>query len=145
MRIRLMAVGRLKRGPERDLVERYLTRAKPLARGLGVSDVDETEMSDPAPESLAAISGDVIALDERGDDVTSAELAELLEAARNEARDVAFLIGGPDGLGDAVLAAAHRRIRFGACTWPHDLVRAMAAEQIYRALSILARHPYHRP
>lgn len=96
---------------------------------------------------LAAVSpgGVLVALDEHGRDLGSAGLAERLGAWRDQGRrSVAFLIGGADGLAEAALAAAELRLAFGRQTWPHRLVRVMLAEQLYRATSILAGHPYHR-
>jgi 23S rRNA (pseudouridine1915-N3)-methyltransferase len=87
----------------------------------------------------------VVALDERGRDHSSGELAERLAMWRDQGRrSAAFLIGGPDGLAEAALAAADLRFAFGRQTWPHRLVRVMLAEQLYRATTILAGHPYHR-
>jgi 23S rRNA (pseudouridine1915-N3)-methyltransferase len=87
----------------------------------------------------------VVALDERGRDLTSDELALQLGAWRDGGRrTVAFLIGGPDGLAESILRAAELRLAFGRMTWPHRLVRVMLAEQLYRAHAILAGHPYHR-
>jgi 23S rRNA (pseudouridine1915-N3)-methyltransferase len=88
----------------------------------------------------------LVALDERGRDLASAEFAQGLGAWRDQGRRAtAFLIGGPDGLADRALAAADLRLAFGRQTWPHRLVRVMLAEQLYRATTILAGHPYHRP
>ena len=85
-----------------------------------------------------------LALDERGKDLTSEDFAGVLARYRDEARDVAFVIGGPDGLDPGFLAGADRRLRFGAMTLPHQLVRVLLAEQLYRATTILTGHPYHR-
>ncbi len=86
-----------------------------------------------------------IALDERGRELTSAALAQWLERCTGEGRDLAFLIGGPDGLAPAILQKAELRLRLSAFTLPHGLARVLLAEQLYRAASILAGHPYHRP
>jgi 23S rRNA (pseudouridine1915-N3)-methyltransferase len=87
----------------------------------------------------------VVALDERGRDLASDDLALQLGTWRDGGRrTVAFLIGGPDGLAESILGAAELRLAFGRMTWPHRLVRVMLAEQLYRAHSILAGHPYHR-
>ncbi len=86
----------------------------------------------------------LIALDERGKSFASNEFAKLLAGKRDQARDVAFVIGGPDGLAPNLRASAQWNTSFGQQTWPHMLVRVMLAEQIYRAFSILAGHPYHR-
>jgi 23S rRNA (pseudouridine1915-N3)-methyltransferase len=105
----------------------------------------------PAAEAelllAAAPAGAAVgALDERGRDLPSADLAHRLGRWRDEGRRAAaFLIGGPDGLAEPALAAAELRLAFGRQTWPHRLVRVMLAEQLYRATTILAGHPYHRP
>jgi 23S rRNA (pseudouridine1915-N3)-methyltransferase len=85
-----------------------------------------------------------IALDERGSELTTAALAQWLERKMREGRDLAFLIGGPDGLSPAVLKEADLRLRLSAFTLPHALARVVLAEQLYRAVSILGHHPYHR-
>lgn len=86
----------------------------------------------------------IVALDERGRDLSTAVLAQKLDAWRQDARDVAFLVGGPDGLDDSLKAQAHERIRLSSLTLPHPMVRVLLAEQLYRAWSINAGHPYHR-
>ena len=159
MRLRIAAVGRLKAGPERDLVERYLDRAAKSGRALGFTRIDVREIV----ESRAARSEDrraeeagkllqeigetaaVVALDETGRSIGSAEFAAFVAARRDAgAQDLAFVIGGPDGHGAAIGARADLVIAFGRMTWPHQLVRLMLAEQIYRVVTILAGHPYHR-
>jgi 23S rRNA (pseudouridine1915-N3)-methyltransferase len=158
MRLTLIAVGRLKRGPERDLVARYHERAVKAGRSVGFRAVDLVEVSEsPArdtarrmtEESIAIASvipdgAAVVILDERGDSLDSAGFTKALQRWRDEARDVAFVIGGPDGLAEALRDRAERRLAFGAATWPHQLVRVMLLEQIYRAVTILSGHPYHR-
>ncbi|MBV5264722.1 23S rRNA (pseudouridine(1915)-N(3))-methyltransferase RlmH [Pinisolibacter aquiterrae] len=158
MRVTIAAVGRMKAGPERELLDRYLDRAAKQGRVLGVTRVEVREI----PESRAARAEDrkaeeaeallagvadtawVIVLDETGTTRTSQAFADDLAARLAEARDWAILIGGADGHGPAVLARADLRLAFGAMTWPHQIVRILAAEQIYRATTILAGHPYHR-
>ncbi len=159
MRVLLICVGRLKAGPERDLFDRYFTRAKGVARSVGVADVELRELAesrarrpeDRREEEAAAILAAVgprdwlIALDERGASPTSEAWAADLGKARDSAASAyVVVIGGPDGLSDALRARARSVIGFGAMTWPHQLVRVMAGEQLYRALSILSGHPYHR-
>jgi len=159
MRVLIGAVGRLKPGPERTLAEDYLDRAEKLGRKTGIASVRTIEVAeslalsaelrraDEAHRLIAALPAGAaaIALDERGDDLTSADLAELIgRHADRGASDLAFLIGGPDGHGEQVGGRAERSIRFGRPTWPHRLVRAMLAEQIYRSVTILVNHPYHR-
>lgn len=159
MRITLICIGRLKSGPERELFERYFTRMKSMARSVGVADVEIREIDesrarrpeDRREEEAAAILGTLdprdmlVLLDERGASLTSPEWGADIAAVRDAAhRAYVVAIGGPDGLSPSLRAKARRVIGFGAMTWPHQLVRVMAAEQLYRALSILAGHPYHR-
>jgi 23S rRNA (pseudouridine1915-N3)-methyltransferase len=160
MRIAIHAVGRLKTGPERDLAARYLDRADKAGRAIGIGgvsvrEVPESRAAQPQArkdEEAAALLADLphgallIALDERGDLPTSERFAEMLGEARDHGTPTAILlIGGPDGHGAAVLSRAGHRISFGRLTWPHQLVRILAAEQVYRAVTILSGHPYHRP
>ena len=159
MRLLLVCVGRSKAGPERDLAARYIERAAAAGRAIGFSGVELRE----AAESRAARPDDrkreearalavrlppratVIALDETGKEMTSLGLAAKLGHARDDAiADTAFVIGGPDGLDPAFLETASLTLCFGKMTWPHQLARVMAAEQIYRAITILSGHPYHR-
>jgi len=159
MRLTLIGVGRLKAGPERELFERYFKRAADLARGLGVGAVECREID----ESRARRAEDRVAeearliraavpkgawltlLDERGAALTSRQWAEEIGRARDGAVPAyAVAIGGPDGLDPTLRGEARSILSFGAMTWPHQLVRSMTAEQLYRALSILAGHPYHR-
>jgi 23S rRNA (pseudouridine1915-N3)-methyltransferase len=141
------------------LFERYFTRMKGMARSVGVSDValreiDESRARRPddrREEEAAAIlkavepSCALIALDERGISPSSREWATDIAKARDAAKSAYVLvIGGPDGLSPSVRERAEKVISFGAMTWPHQLVRAMAGEQLYRALSILSGRPYHR-
>ncbi len=155
--VSLVCVGRLKVGPERELAARYLDRARAAGRGMGLAvashEIDESRARRPAERRVeeavavrAAIGPDteLIALDETGDAIGSEAFAALLERARSGGRDLALVVGGPDGLDPALRGAASRRIAFGAMTWPHQLVRIMASEQVYRAITILAGHPYHR-
>lgn len=159
MRILLIAVGRLGKGEERLLTGRYLERTRPLARNAGVSGVDVVEVPEAraasrearlAQEARALLEripegAVVVALDERGHSETSENFAEdLRKAGETGVRDVVFLIGGPDGLDETVRRRADRLLAFGRQTMPHQLVRALLAEQIYRALTIIAGHPYHR-
>jgi 23S rRNA (pseudouridine1915-N3)-methyltransferase len=159
VRITLICVGRLKSGPERELFERYYARLKAMARSAGVTDVELREIDESRarrPEdrreeeasSLGKALGarDVlVALDERGESPSSEAWAADIARAR-DAGSAAYVvvIGGPDGLSASLRAKAFKVISFGAMTWPHQLVRVMAGEQLYRALSILSGHPYHR-
>lgn len=158
LRVTLACVGRLKAGPERSLAERYVARAGAAGRGIGLGfemrEVAESRARRPedrkaeeaaAIRVLIAADAVMIALDETGDPLDSAAFARRLGAIRDAgAPSLGLLIGGADGLDPALRRAATATIAFGAMTWPHQLVRIMAAEQIYRAVTILAGHPYHR-
>lgn len=151
MRILLAAVGRAKAGPERALFEHYAGR---LTWPLTLREVEEKRplavaerMAREADLLLAAVppGAVVVALDERGRQLSSPDLAARIAGWRDAGQaDLAFLIGGADGHGEAVRRRADLLLGFGAMTWPHMLVRGMLAEQLYRAQSILAGHPYHR-
>lgn len=153
MRLQITGVGRLKDGPERELADDYLARAQPLARQLGFRGPDEQEVASGGgleAESARLIAripdgARVLRLDEAGENLTSTELARRLAAWRDEGqRDLVFLIGGAEGYSADVRRTAPMTLAFGAQTWPHRLVRAMLAEQVYRALTILAGTPYHK-
>jgi len=158
MRIAIAAVGRMKAGPERELVARYLDRAaaggKPLAlTGFEVAELAESRAAAPAARKAeearglraALPEGVVIALDERGRSIGSEDFAARLARWRDEGRPAAgFLIGGADGLDPELVRAADLALSFSPMVWPHQLVRIMLAEQLYRATTILSGHPYHR-
>ncbi|MFQ5563644.1 MAG: 23S rRNA (pseudouridine(1915)-N(3))-methyltransferase RlmH [Parvularculaceae bacterium] len=159
MRLVIAAVGRLKKGPEASLVEEYAKRIRAAGRKLGFSKFEICEVEAPrglegkalkAREGallLAAAPADasLVALDEHGDSLSSFEFASMLAKWRDAgASSAVFLIGGADGHGEEVFEAAHARLAFGSATWPHMLVRAMLCEQLYRAITILSGHPYHR-
>ncbi|HUF88084.1 MAG TPA: 23S rRNA (pseudouridine(1915)-N(3))-methyltransferase RlmH [Thermohalobaculum sp.] len=155
MNVLIATVGRLKPGPERALVDDYLGRAGQAGRRLGlgpfaVSEIDERRARDPAAQSarlIEAIPADAhaIALDARGEALTSEALAALLARLRDDGRPAAaFLIGGADGHHASLRARADRLVSLGPMVWPHMLARVMLAEQLYRAVSILAGTPYHR-
>ena len=158
MNITIAAVGRLKNGPERALMERYIDRAQSAGRRQGLSLSLREYAEGPAAtagqrrdrEAAAILNGTprgarLLALDETGRNLTSREFAEILRGWRDGGTaDLVVAIGGPDGHGKAVLDRAADRVAFGAMTWPHQLVRPMLAEQLYRAVTILAGHPYHR-
>lgn len=159
MRLIVAAVGRLKRGPERDLAERYRDRAAKAGRavglrGLEVVEVIESRARDVArratEESIALAQlipeGAIrVVLDERGENLDSASFTGVLRAWRDAGRPAAvFIIGGADGLAPSLREEADLRLAFGAATWPHQIVRVMLLEQIYRAVTILSGHPYHR-
>ena len=159
MDVVIEAVGRLKAGPERELCERYLDRARKSGRSLGLRGFSVEELA----ESRAGRAKDRIAEEERalltgirqGDrvvclsidgDLTDSDAfaAALSKAAEAAVSRTLFVIGGPDGLGDGLRARADRAISFGRLTWPHQLARVLLAEQLYRATTILSGHPYHR-
>ena len=145
MAVTVHAVGRLKRGPETELVERYTKRLKRLKTT--VRELPERASKDQECDALLAsipASAFVLALDEHGEDLPSVKFARLLGDQLDRGRDLAFIIGGADGLSDAVKQRADVLLRFGRMTWPHQIVRGLLFEQIYRAETILLGHPYHR-
>lgn len=159
MRVIVIAVGRLKQGPERELAESYRKRAQAIGRALGMRDIEIVEIRESraqdverrrAEESIAIANviperGIIVVLDERGESLDSGTLAASLQQWRAEDRPaVCFIIGGADGLAPSLRERATRSLAFGTATWPHQLVRIMLLEQIYRAASMLAGHPYHR-
>lgn len=151
MRLTLIAVGRSKKGPEHELFASYIKRLRP---SLEVIEVEEKRRLSDA--ELVAKEGElilskvpdgahVVALDERGKPMTSRAFASFMANQEDSGtRDMVFVIGGANGLAEDVCARANRLLGFGPQTWPHMLVRGMLAEQIYRAQSIQAGHPYHR-
>ena len=145
MSVTVYAVGKLKRGPETELVTRYQTRLKRLKTTLREFPERESKAREGV-DLLAALPGSsfVIALDERGEDMASPDFARLLGERLDQGQNLSFIIGGADGLSDDVRERADRLIRFGRLTWPHQLVRGLLLEQIYRAETILLGHPYHR-
>ena len=153
MKIAIVAIGRLARSPETELVKLYLERATAAGRSLGLGPVEVVEVESRKPgkaaeaEALRPYLTDshVIACDERGKARASRAFAEEVAALRDRGvRRLVFLIGGADGLDPALVATAQGTLAFGPQTWPHALARAMLCEQIYRAVSILAGSPYHR-
>lgn len=158
MNVTIAAVGRLKAGPERTLLERYLDRAEKAGRRLGLSfavrEFPESRAgSAPARKAeeaavlLAALpaGATLIALDETGTGLDSRTFATRIGKWRDAGTgDLVLAIGGPDGHGEALLGKAALRLAFGGMTWPHQLVRLMLAEQLYRVVTILSGHPYHR-
>jgi 23S rRNA (pseudouridine1915-N3)-methyltransferase len=159
MKIGLVAVGRMKSGPERDLADRYAERFSASGRALGLDGVVITELPEsPARASherkqregeaiLGAIPADsvIICLDERGKSITSEAFAARIADWRDGGRKhLHVVIGGADGLDEAVRGKAALTLSFGQMTMPHQLVRVLALEQLYRAATILSGHPYHR-
>jgi 23S rRNA (pseudouridine1915-N3)-methyltransferase len=159
MRLLVIAIGRLKQGPERELAERYRERFDDIGRKLGfrsleIHEIPESRARDAGSritEEAAAISAamppksTLVALDERGDNIDSSAFARHLGRWRDDqVANTIFTIGGADGLSPELRRMAQLRMAFGSATWPHQMVRVMLLEQIYRAATILAGHPYHR-
>jgi 23S rRNA (pseudouridine1915-N3)-methyltransferase len=136
MRLHILARGRIGRGPEAELVERYARRLKALA---------VTELGEAAAWPAPPPGSRTIVMDERGRDLSSPEVADVLGRWRDEGvREVRLLLGAADGHAPAVREGADLLWALGRATWPHLLARAMLAEQLYRAMTILEGHPYHR-
>jgi 23S rRNA (pseudouridine1915-N3)-methyltransferase len=158
MRIVVAAVGRLKRGPEQELSERYRDRAVKSGRGIGLRSLDIIEIAESRArdaqrrmleESIALANvipkgAATVLLDPEGEALDSGSFVKRLRGWNDGGRDVAFVIGGADGLAPTLSEQADLHLAFGALTWPHQMVRIMLLEQIYRATTILAGHPYHR-
>ena len=155
MRLNVCAVGRLRAGPERDLADDYMLRFDRTGRPLGLGPITEHEVEDKKNLGMAAEavlleraipSGALLAtLDERGRVMSSPDFAEQLARWRDAGRqDVAFVIGGADGIAPVLRDRAEFSLSFGKMVWPHMLVRVMLAEQLYRAATILGGGPYHR-
>ena len=159
MRIVVVAVGRLKQGPERELAERFRKRAADAGRGVGLNSFDIVEIKESrAGDTARRMLEESIAIanviperavtvirGERGESLSSGAFAGRLQGWRTQDKPaVVFIIGAADGLAPSLREKASLAIAFGAATWPHQLVRIMLLEQIYRAVTILAGHPYHR-
>ncbi|MBI4724933.1 MAG: 23S rRNA (pseudouridine(1915)-N(3))-methyltransferase RlmH [Rhodomicrobium sp.] len=157
MKISILAVGRLKSGAEQAQFNRYFDLFNAAARNLKLPPVAVVEAGEgrgasaaerkeaEARELLAKLGGTrLVALDEQGQMLTSYEFTAMISRLRDEALDVAFAIGGPDGHGDTLKQAAHFQLSLGRMTLPHGLVRIVLAEQLYRAVTIMQGHPYHR-
>jgi 23S rRNA (pseudouridine1915-N3)-methyltransferase len=159
MRLVVAAIGRLKDGPERELAERYRKRAEQTGRRIGFRDTEVVEIRESRAqevdkrmieESIALTNlipdkAITVILDQRGESLDSVTLADRLGRWRDDGRSATvFVIGGDDGLAPALRDKASLKLAFGSATWPHQLVRVMLLEQIYRAISILSGHPYHR-
>ena len=153
------AVGRLKAGPERELAARYLERAQSACRAVGIAGVEVREFDESRArtaierkaaegETIAALvskGGCIFLLDERGKSISSEDFAREIAGLRDAAAgDCVIAIGGPDGASESLRESAAKVLSFGAMTWPHQLARVMALEQVYRAITILSGHPYHR-
>ncbi|AUJ65078.1 23S rRNA (pseudouridine(1915)-N(3))-methyltransferase RlmH [Aestuarium zhoushanense] len=155
MRVHIVAVGRLRAGPERDLIDDYLTRFDRTGRALALGPANVIEVEDKKNAGMGAEAallekaipnGALICImDERGKVMTSPDFADQLGGWRDQGRqDIAFVIGGADGLDPAFRAKADAALSVGKMVWPHMLVRVMLSEQLYRAASILSGSPYHR-
>jgi 23S rRNA (pseudouridine1915-N3)-methyltransferase len=159
VRLIVIAVGRLKQGPERELAERYRKRFDDIGRKLGfrgleIHEIAESRARDAAAriaEEAAAITSSIpensvlVTLDERGENIDSVGLARHLGRFRDQSvASTVFVIGGADGLSPELRRRERLRIAFGTATWPHQMVRVMLFEQLYRAATILSGHPYHR-
>jgi 23S rRNA (pseudouridine1915-N3)-methyltransferase len=159
MRILIAAVGRLKQGPERELADRYRKRAADFGRKVGLQAFDIVEIKESRADNLErrmfeesiAIANVVpdravtVILDERGPTMNSASFASRLQAWRAQDKPaLVFILGGADGLAPSLREKADLALAFGAFTWPHQLVRIMLLEQLYRSVTILGGHPYHR-
>jgi len=159
MRVIVLAIGRLKAGPETELCERYRKRAAQAGRQLGFRDIELIEIRESRADNadkrqleeaialanLIPESAVTVLLDETGENVGSVALAEKIRLCRDEGQPaLVFIIGGPDGVAKTLQEKAQLTISFGAATWPHQMVRIMLLEQIYRAVTILGGHPYHR-
>jgi len=148
MKIRIIAVGRQKSSPMKDLCDEYLKR---MNWAVNLKEIEAPKGSTSAQEALLILKelvkpGLVVALDERGETLTSPEFAKRMGSWQNQApgNEITFLIGGADGFDNEVRKKAKFLMSFGKQTWPHMLVRVMLLEQIYRAQQITAGHPYHR-
>jgi 23S rRNA (pseudouridine1915-N3)-methyltransferase len=146
MKVRLVAVGKLKKSPLLDLCDEYVKR---MNWSVSVKEIDAPKASTSAIEAPLILkqipdNGVVIALDERGETLTSPAFAKKIEGWQRQTSELVFLIGGADGFADDVRKRATFLMSFGKQTWPHMLVRVMLLEQIYRAQQIIAGHPYHR-
>lgn len=159
MRLTILSVGRLKRGAEHDLFQHYVQRVSGAGQALAIEPLKAIEVAqsrrssaaerrqreDPVLLAKLDPGARLVALEEKGKSLNSAEFAALIGKWREEGvGEIAFALGGPDGLGDEVRQRASMRLALGPMTLPHGLARIVLAEQIYRALTILAGHPYHR-
>jgi 23S rRNA (pseudouridine1915-N3)-methyltransferase len=155
MKVHIIAVGRLRAGPEAALIDDYTTRFNRTGRALGLGPLTLSEVEDKKGGGMKAEAAlleralpkgtVIVTMDERGKLLSSPDFADKLAVWRDAGRsDVAFVIGGADGIDPALRAQADFSVSLGKMVWPHMLVRAMLTEQLYRAASILAGSPYHR-
>jgi 23S rRNA (pseudouridine1915-N3)-methyltransferase len=159
VRVGIIAVGRMKQGPERELVSRYLERAVASGKALGLTGFSVSELPESRAGSAASRKAEearalhellpshrtLVALDEHGRIMGSEDFANRLGRWRDDGKQsVSFVVGGADGLDPDFVKSADLTLSFSPLTWPHQLVRIMLAEQLYRATTILSGHPYHR-
>jgi 23S rRNA (pseudouridine1915-N3)-methyltransferase len=160
MQLSLHCVGKLKSAAEKDLAADYLERTNQLSRragfhGLAIHEILESRSSLSAErmaDEAARLAGGIhagamlVVFDGRGQSLSTEAFTTLIKQQADSGTPVmAFAIGGPDGHGDAIRQRAQKSVALGAMTWPHRLVRVMVLEQIYRAVTIMVKHPYHRP
>ncbi len=144
MKFHILAIGHLKQGPEKDLLEQYRKR---ITWPLTIKELNPRKPSDTSSLILENIpdSSAVIALDERGKNLNSLEFSGLIQNYLDSGvKNLSFLIGGADGFEETIRSKADHLISFGRLTWPHMVVRALLVEQLYRSQQIINRHPYHR-
>lgn len=158
MKISILAVGRLKGGAEQALFNRYCDLFNPAARNLRLAPLTLVEIGEDRSENAAERKEAearellsklppgvrIVALEEQGQLLSSQEFTAMISRLRDEALDAAFALGGPDGHGEALRQAAHFKLSLGRMTLPHGLARIVLVEQLYRALTIMQGHPYHR-
>ncbi len=159
MKLHILAIGRLKAGPELELFDDYAKRARGLGRSCGITAVEVRDFGESKlPEAEGRMAAEAalltgacpdpsftVILDERGKSLSSEEFANLLRRHLDQGTPaMSFLIGGPDGHDGGLRRKAGFLLSLGPMTWPHRLARVMLAEQIYRAVTILVKHPYHR-
>ena len=160
MRLQILSIGRLKAGPEKLLADDYQARLEGTGRKAGITKVTSVDFAESQAQTAAlrqdeearllsaslAPKAQTLVLDERGKSFSSEDFSKLLQRHLDQGtRDLAFLIGGPDGHTAETRQKSHQLISLGPMTWPHRLVRVMLFEQIYRAVTIMVNHPYHRP
>ena len=160
MRLQVLAIGRLKAGPEKTLAEDYQTRIKGIGRKAGIARLTVTDFAESQSQTpgqrqdeegrqlanALAPKAFTLVLDERGASLTSAAFSKLLRRHLDRGtQDLAFLVGGPDGHSVETRKNAGQLLSLSEMTWPHRLARVMLFEQIYRAVTIVVKHPYHRP
>jgi len=159
MDITIIAIGKMKNGPERELISRYIERSIKSGKQLGLTGFKVIELSESQRSSALERKADeakainkhiptkanIIVLDEKGKSIGSVAFAKLISNWRDDAiANLFFIIGGADGLDKSIIKSANISIGFSALTWPHQLVRIMLAEQLYRSTTIISNHPYHR-